>query len=792
MSRCHCGDHSHGRAVPHYRRLTPLSLALGLALATLAGPTAAANGGLDPDTAAAPDGSGLAAHVATDPTTTAPNLTVDAGATAPAPPPAATPAGTGAAPAQDASPAVPVTRLPGVEVLTQKRRETELELSPSVGTTIYSVDQPVLNALPQGQAASFSDVMAQLPGVSQDSKASGSLHVREDHGDVQYRLNGLTLPAGISGFGEDIDLRLVDSLDFLTGALPAQYGLRTAGIIDVHTHLGGQTPGGEVGLLVGGHDDIQPSAQAFGSAGAFGYFVGTSATSSSEGIENPLPTRQALHDQTRQNKTFGDLSYDLSDTGHIGLVFGTYEGSFQIPNNPGQTPAYSLAGITDVATGLNRYPSTDLNENQTEENRFAQLSWQDTIGKLDYQFAYTHQYAELHYRPDLIGDLVYLGVASDILRTSTSDALQADAAYRLNSTHTLRWGAQIIHDDTTADSSSQVFPVDAAGMQTSTLPLTINQSEPRTGDISSLYVQDEWHLSPHLTVNYGLRFDHAVAFVDEHQLSPRLNLAYEIVPGTALHAGYARYFTPPPQELASEATVAAFSGTSNAPAVAQADPVRAERTNYFDIGITHRITHDWTVAIDAYDKDIRNLLDEGQFGQALILSPFNYARGYARGLELSTNYNLQPLSLYLNVAYGQAKGEDIVSGQDLFGADELAYIANHYVYLDHNQTYTLSGGATYDLPHANALSTDFTYGSGLRRTPVGGPPNGAALPAYTVVNASLTHTFPKTDLGTLEGRLSVVNLFDKTYLLRDGTGVGVGAPQYGLRRTFYAGVSLRF
>ncbi|MEO8924217.1 MAG: hypothetical protein ABI330_15550 [Caldimonas sp.] len=126
----------------------------------------------------------------------------------------------------------------------------------------------------------------------------------------------------------------------------------------------------------------------------------------------------------------------------------------------------------------------------------------------------------------------------------------------------------------------------------------------------------------------------------------------------------------------------------------------------------------------------------------MILSPFNYEKGYARGLELSSNYNSKNWGGYLNLTYQKAQGRHIVSGQSLFGQDELSYIAQHYIHLDHDQTYTASGGVSYKFGDSR-ISSDVLFGSGLRRTPDGGPPNGAALPSYTVTNATLTHTWGK-------------------------------------------------
>jgi outer membrane receptor protein involved in Fe transport len=44
----------------------------------------------------------------------------------------------------------------------------------------------------------------------------------------------------------------------------------------------------------------------------------------------------------------------------------------------------------------------------------------------------------------------------------------------------------------------------------------------------------------------------------------------------------------------------------------------------------------------------------------------------------------------------------------------------------------------------------------------------------------------------LELRFDIINLFDQVYEIRNGTGVGVGAPQFGPRRTILAGITQRF
>ena len=684
-----------------------------------------------------------------------------------------------------------VVSLGAVQVTATRLKAAQLELSPKVGTTVYSIDEQFIDNLSVGPNTPMNDVVLQFPGVAQDSKASGSLHVRGEHADVQYRINGVQLPEGISGFGQSVDTRFVNKIDFLTGALPAQYGQRTAGIVEIQTKDGNLESGGSLGILAGGYDTAQPSFELLGSKGQFSYYVTGNYLTNSLGIENPTPSKNAIHDHTEQTKGFAYFSDILDDHTRLGLMLGAYLGRFQIPNNPGQTPSFSLTGVSDVETGFNALPSSQLNDNQREVNNYAVISLQQTLGKLNYQASFFTQYSELHYTPDVAGDLIYTGVASDTLRSNSANGIQIDASYPVADSHTLRFGGTYTNQHTRSDNTVGVFPTDASGNQSSTEPIDIVDNSSKNGNLVGLYIQDEWHLIPQLTVNYGIRFDHVAAFTDEHQWSPRINALYEVTPQTAVHAGFSRYFSPPPQELASQSSIDLYQGTTNAPQVPVSDPVRAERASYYDLGLSQKLSTKFTVGLDGYYKQVTNLLDEGQFGQALILTPFNYAKGYQEGIELSATYNDSSWSGYLNFAVSKAKGQNIISGQSTFGPDELAYIADHYIYLDHDQRYSLSSGLSYFFG-GSRLGGDLFYGSGLRRTPDGAPPNSGTVPSYTTLNLSLTHDWKGTPVGTIQGRLALINVFDKTYLLRDGTGVGVGAPQYGMRRTIYVGAATAF
>ena len=107
------------------------------------------------------------------------------------------------------------------------------QLSPDVGSSDYIFDRKAIDVLPLGEATPLNQLLLRAPGVTNDSY--GQLHVRGDHADLQYRINGVIIPESISGFGQALDTRIIDRLSFLTGALPAQYGYRTAGVVDITT-----------------------------------------------------------------------------------------------------------------------------------------------------------------------------------------------------------------------------------------------------------------------------------------------------------------------------------------------------------------------------------------------------------------------------------------------------------------------------------------------------------------------------------------------------------------------------
>ena len=669
------------------------------------------------------------------------------------------------------------------------------QIAPSLGAVTYTIGPNQIQTTGQGENASFQQILLQAPGVVQDE--FGEVHVRGDHGNVQYRLNGVLLPEGLNGFAQAIDPHLIHSVTLITGTLPAQYGDRTAGIFDITTKAGTQLNGNEISFYGGSYDTIHPSGSFGGTTSNLDYFVTASYLHNNLGIDNTTASSVPMHDQTGQEKLFGYFSHRFDETSRLTLLLSGSHADFEIPNTPGLSPSYQLTNGPPA-------DASSINENQNEQNYYVVLSYQKSAGNLSAQVSTFSRYTDIRFSPDPVQDLLFNGNAGRVKNSDFANGIQADAACILGEHHTLRAGMVATYDREKLNNTSVVFPsstqfdpspsgeVEAGPIpQSSLTPFTITANARNSGWKTGIYLQDEWQLNDRLTLNYGLRYDRFDVSSDhEDQISPRANLVWQIEDATSAHIGYARYFQPPTLQYVPPSFVKAFEFTTDAPFSEKDDPQRVERDHYFDAGISRQITPAWQVTLDSYCKLAKNLLDDGQFGSAVILNNFNYASGTVYGAELSSTCKRGPFSAYGNFSYVQTWAKDINSVQNEFANNQLDYIANHYIQLDHQGQYTGSGGIAYALLEDTQLHTDFLYGYGLRR----GFANLEKNPSYVTVNAGVEHIWHLHSAGVsqLKLRIDCLNLFDEVVKLRDGSGLGIVAPAYGPRRAFYAGITAVF
>src|SRR5437773_5963118 len=283
------------------------------------------------------------------------------------------------APSVSASPSASPAGTAEVERVVVQSQEMDItreQIVPSLGATRYTVGPDRLDSQAQGENAPFNQTLLRFPGVAQDS--FGQLHVRGEHANLQYRIDDVLLPESIPGFGQELETRFADNISLITGALPAQFGFRTTGVIDIHTKNGAVFQQGEASVYGGSFDTIMPSFEYGGVTGKLNYYFTANYLHDGIGIENPTRTANPIHDDTDQYKIFGYSSYILDDTSRLVLLTSGNHSDFQIPNNPGQTPEF-----TDM--GRSTFNSAKLNETQVEQNAYAILTYQKKIDDFNMQ-----------------------------------------------------------------------------------------------------------------------------------------------------------------------------------------------------------------------------------------------------------------------------------------------------------------------------------------------------------------------------------------------------------------------
>ena len=724
------------------------------------------------------------------------------GPAAASPPPAAEMAPPTTGPTPGAGP----VELEEVSVVAKRLEAARVAIEPQIGASTYTMTRQAIETQPGGANNTLNQVILQAPGVSQDAESAGGIHIRNEMQPAEFRINGIPLPTGLSFFGQGLSPRFANSFNLITGTLPAQYGLSTSGIIDIQTKTGLFVPGGLVSMYGGGYQTLHPSGEYGGSIDGYNYYVSGDFLSTNHGIDGVTPALTQIHDHSSQLHAFAYFDKIINGENRLTAIAGLFNGRFEIPNNPA-TPTFS--GITFLnGVPVSSFNPAQLDERQNETSQFGVLSYLHSGAAADFRISAFTKYSTLHFRRDpSVADIAFNGIAQNALLKSFAYGIQVDASGKIGSDHTLRSGLLVTGERFTSQTISSVLVQDGTddfgnpifgSTPASSIPSEIFAGIGRTGWAYSSWLQDEWNVTPDLTLNYGERLDVINQFVMGNQISPRLNAVWQATPTTVLHAGYANLFTPPPFQIGPPENLVQFSNfngagltTSGATPSTGNDPLKIERAYLFDVGATQNLFDGLKLGVDLYYKFARHGVDFGQFGAPIITIPFNYRIVANRGIELTTTYENGPFSYYGNLAIARQRAKGIESAQFNFSPDDLAYIDTHGIQTDHSQLMTASAGLSY-LWQGTHFSVDLLASSGTRTTRPGGPPNGGSLPSYEQVNLGISHRFELPNAGAIKVRFDVINLFDEIYLLRSSTSLGAFAPAFGPRRTFYAGITKEF
>ena len=652
----------------------------------------------------------------------------------------------------------------------------------ATGVSKYTFTARDITNLPQGEATPLNQVLLQMPGVALDQNQE--IHIRGEHAGVQYQMNGILLPLDINNdptFTQLLNSYFVKSVSLIDGVLPAEYGYRTSGVVEISTKNGCDDAHDEFTIYGGQRDTAQPSFELGGCSGKFSYYLTGVYTHSNLGLSSATRGPDPIHDETDQGQGFAYLTYSVSPTTQLSLITGMTVAHNQFPNVPGLAPEFPLSGVSPAD-----FPSEDIDSTLDQQDYYGVLALNGALGaNADYQLAYTIHYNRENFNPDPISDLIYQGIAPKVFDSDFSNAVQGNLTYHWGTDHTLRGGFYFGEYGVEADNTSKVFPI--TGGITSDVPVSITSDLNKINLVYGVYAQDTWQLNETLSVNFGSRWDRVSGLVNDSQFSPTINFVYKPRRDTTIHAGFARNFQVPNFQGISPG-IAALKHTTGGvgPGIPLNTNLEAETDYTWDVGYTHQFTPQLVLSQDGYIRIDRHYIDEGQFGFVPVDAPFNYVRGYGAGLENAITYNLPDLALRVSQFVAREEVRGVATGQFNFPPlAQLQYIDRHFIVLDHTPLVGASAGAAYRWKTWQ-FTFDGLFSSGLR----GGFANRTQLPKVWQFNLSAAKTLDVPMLGRIENRTILLNVFDRINLIRPATGIGVFQSAYEPRITVYDALTI--
>jgi hypothetical protein len=598
---------------------------------------------------------------------------------------------------------------------------------------------------------------------------TGEVHIRGQHAEYTYYVDGVPVPSGVSGsLNELFDPSVVNQIDFQTGGWDAEYGDKNAAIVNVTTKI---PTGGFHFDLSGYGGSFRASGQGISAStnsGSWGFFA-SAAHQVTDMRREPLvadPSTAApinFHNHGEDWFGFGKVQYRPSPSDVMNLDVNWSTTRFAVP--------YDSTG--DLV----------LNDHQRDLNGFANLGWrhefaapaaEEAPGELFGGLFFRH--GSLRYTPGAIDQPSFVFYPDTTLYNLSED--RSFDTYGVKLDFTRRFGHKVSVKLGTLTSTT-------SGLENFLTTDTQGGHGPQSNSALSgrdigVYVQTVLAPTERWEIRTGVRYDaHTAPFAGtQHQVSPRVKLSFFPGPGTTLYAYYGRLFVPTNVEDLRAITNVADSGVVAAPTL-------PERDDFFEAGIVHRLPAGVVLKLSGYYKRSSPGIDDNTVPGSAIVTSVNIEQVRVTGIESAVEIKpAGPVSGYVNLALSHAYGFGTITG-GFFPAEPPAGAFD----LDHDQR--LSGVVSINYaPSRLFLNASGTYGSGLTNgvdpvdcnchygTGLFDFNPGIKVEPSVVLNLSAGYSLT-VGASVVRPSLFVENVFDHHYLLKGAffSGPSVGKPR---------------